>query len=223
MIKEILLKDSLFGILDKNQIELIINNSSIKSSGNGEMLFNPTKNCRSFIFVLSGLLSITKILSTGKEISIGVIEKNVLFGEACVFMEEKYPTWIKAIEDSQVMEIPKNIILDNFSNRLFLNEFLKKWSAKIFRLQKKIEIISFKTIKQKIVYYCLTEVDMQSSCMITLGKTKTQIAMELDCTREALSRTFHKLESDGLIISESKSKLIIPSVEKLENLLYDLN
>lgn len=189
--------------------EKIINVSTLRILQDGEVLYRPTDTCSKLTFLFSGRLKVVKILPSGKEIVVDILSAGVLFGEACAFIGEKYPAWISAAGEAKVLEIPLDSVLEFAAKREFLLPLLAEMARKSFILQRKIELFSLRTVKEKVAFYLLSLSEKQGSMHLVLDTSKTLLAKEIGSCREAVSRTFHLLESDGIIRSEGPRKVEI--------------
>jgi CRP/FNR family transcriptional regulator, dissimilatory nitrate respiration regulator len=180
----------------------------------GEKLYSPMDECTSLGFVKSGHLGLSRILSSGKEILINSFIPGDLYAELIVFSGESYPGWLTALEDTTVVELDLKSLLQILQDQGILLSFLSGISQKVISLTNTIEILSQKTVKQKIAYYMLSLSDGY------LNESITGLAARLGCSREALSRALSDLESDEILQKQGVHISIINEVE-LEGILFD--
>lgn len=180
----------------------------------GEKLHSPMEKCTSLGFVKNGHLGLSRVLSSGKEILINSFVPGDLYAELIVFSGESYPGWLTALEDTTVIELDLKSLLHILQDQSILLSFLSGISQKVVSLANTIEILSQKTVKQKIAYYMLSIADKK------ISESITSLAARLGCSREALSRALSDLESDG-ILQKQGAHIIILNELNLEGILFD--
>lgn len=180
----------------------------------GEKLHTPMENCTSLGFVKSGRLGLSRVLSSGKEILINSFLPGDLYAELIVFSGESYPGWLTALEDTSVIELDLNSLLQILQDQSILLSFLSGISQKVISLTNTIEILSQKTVKQKIAYYMLALPDG------SFTESITGLAARLGCSREALSRALSSLESNK-ILQKKGVYISILNESELEAILFD--
>lgn len=100
-------------------------------------------------------MRISKLLPSGQEQIIKHFEKGEVLGEALVFARRKYASYVVSEEDSEILNIPKEVLLSAFKNQRFLLSYLRSISEKTLNLSGIIEMLSLATLKKKIASYLL--------------------------------------------------------------------
>ena len=162
----------------------------------GEVLHSDYDKCRALGKVVSGKLRLSRPLSSGREIILKEFGPQEIFAELIVFSGENYPGWLIASESSTVVEVEYQHVLEYLEDRESLISFIHSISQKMNHLTNKIEIISLKTVNQKVAFLLISGESVS-------GKSVTEIAETLGCSREALSRALSELESGGVIMREN--------------------
>ncbi len=161
----------------------------------GEILHRSDETCRSMGLVLSGEIRLSRVLSSGKEISLKNFRVGDLFADLIVFTAEHYPGWLIASEPSRVVEVKRSRVLEFIGGGDALISYLSSVSRKMTHLSRTIEILSLKTVRQKIAFSLLN----QESGSRGIPVNVTRFASDLNCSREAVSRAFTAMESEGLL------------------------
>jgi len=174
--------------------ELFENGKVIKLQ-KGEVLHTDHDKCTSLGKVISGKLRLSRPLTSGREIILKEFEPEELFAELIVFSGENYPGWLIASESSTVTEVDYHHILEYLDDRDSMVTFICGISKKLNHLTNKIEIMSLKTVKQKIAFSLFS---MSPLCVTSV----TETANALGCSREALSRALTELEQEGAIVRQ---------------------
>lgn len=166
----------------------LLHNGITKAFKRGDILYRPTDTCKSIGRVTEGSIRVSRVLHSGKEITIKVLNSGDYYAELIAFSELNYPGWIIASEDCKVVEVPILKVLELLRDRDNLKFFLSNIAKKVTKLTNNIELLSFKTVKQKLCYLITSsekdtyQIDSISDLSITLG-----------CSREALSRAISEL------------------------------
>lgn len=194
--------------------EKLFKSAKIISLTKGEKLHSPMERCKSLGFVKSGQLGLSRVLSSGKEILINSFNSGDIYAELIVFSGESYPGWLTALEDTTVMELDLKNLLQVLQDTNILLSLLSGISHKVISLTNTIEILSQKTVKQKVAYYMLSSSDAH------VNENISSLAARLGCSREALSRALSSLEAKGILFKEGSLISILNEAE-LEGILFD--
>ena len=134
--------------------------------------------------------------------------KGQLFGEAYACME-KMPLLVSAIavEESQVLMLNAHRVLQtctsacDFHRRLVEN-LVGILAKKNLTLTRKIDQISKKTIRGKVLAYLSSEAGQQDSNDITVPFNRQQLAEYLAVDRSALSAELSRMQKEVLSVTE---------------------
>ena len=168
------------------------------------------EKCRSLGKVSSGRLRLSRILSSGREIILKEFLPGELIGELLMFTGNFYPGWLIATEETTIVEVPFSSVLDFLRESDSLISFMNSIALKNNHLVDKIEILSFKTVKEKIAFSLL----LYGELKITSVK---ELADNIVCSREALSRTISEMEKDGMI-QKKADRILVADEFALEDL-----
>lgn len=154
------------------------------------------------VYVESGYLEIIENDYNGNQIIIEEIKNNELFGSMFSSISNDECD-IVTIEDSQIIVIEYNNIINYKSNDDFYNQFiqnlLKILSEKIVEKNERIEILSKKSIRNKLLEYFKLMSKKNGSRNIYLPFTFSQLATYLAIDRSAMSRELKNLKEEGFI------------------------
>ncbi len=182
--------------------------------GKGEVLHRSDENCRAMGMVLTGEIRLSRVLTTGKEIFLKDFRAGDIFAELIVFTEEYYPGWLIASKPSRVVEVKQAHVLEYFGGNDTLVSFLAGISRKMSHLSSTIEVLSLKTVRQKIAFSLLGEYIGDDGFHINVSR----FAAGINCSREAVSRELSAMESEGLV-GRNRGILVIRDEKRLESVL----
>lgn len=216
----ILKKSNLFMGMDETEIEAMLSclSSRIKSFGKNETILRSGEKISSVGMVLSGLAFIEKEDFWGNRSIISEISPGMIFAEAYACLSQT-PIEMNVIasEDTTIMFLNVNKILTictsacSFHSRLIQN-LLTTFAQKNVTLTKKIQYISLKTIRDRLLSYLSTESLKAESTVFEIPFNRQQLADYLSVDRSALSNEISKLQREGILFC-SKNKFEILSHE----------
>ena len=154
--------------------------------------------CNYVCVIKSGEVSI-KTFNYDKEIEINLLHKDELFGDSLILSSDpRYLGNVVALSDSVLYLIEKDNWLKLLENKTILKNYLEIVSNKVIKIQSKVKILSQKSIRDKIMFYLITESKKINKDIIRI-KSKESLALYLNVPRPSLSRELILLKEDGLI------------------------
>lgn len=161
--------------------------------------------------VVSGYLQVVKTNYSGNNIIIEDLEENAIFGTIMSSLSNSEYSLITK-EDSKIILIYFDSIINNSHTFKYFNQFLKNllriMSNKISTNNNRIEILTNKTIRNKLLAYFRIISKKNNSKIIYLPYNYTDLADYLAIDRSAMYRELKNLKNEGLIeIKNKKIKL----------------
>lgn len=209
----------LFSVLTPEDKKILEENMKIRYFEREETLFSPLDRCDYLGFVIEGQVKLCKYSPEGNEQILSFLGKDEVFGEAIVFEGGHYVVTVIAEKNCKIGLVHRETLLTlTQRNRDFTRAFFQELSKKIHLLNNKLEMLSLKTIKQKIGRLLLNLSREQESTNIKLPYSKQKIAFLLGTSREVVSRNFSELEREGYI-SQKGRKICVHNKEAIEELL----
>lgn len=224
MIKDIksLSQCVLFKNLKENEIEDIINSIiyTIKTYEKDDVIAIENDDCSSLGIILSGNIEIHKPFPSGKVVTINHFSAGNVFGEALVFSKKhKYPATIISIDNSKVMYIKREDIVNMMTNNpKIINNFMGVLSNRILMLNDRLTNLSYDSLRKKIANILLNEYKKQNSTDIILPYSRKKMAEILNIPRPSLSRELVNMKDEG-IIDFNKNRVKILDIKNLEDSL----
>lgn len=177
------------------------------------IILSSVKQNNIICILLSGHVQIIKTDYNGNRTIIENLKENAVFGSITSSIANNEFDIITK-DDSRIIVIDFNEII-NFSdfNTFYFNQFLKNllkiMSEKIEQNNNRIEILTNKTIRDKLLAYFKLNVKNNNNKTIYLPFTLTDLADYLAVNRSAMSRELKNLRDEGLIeMKGSKIKLL---------------
>lgn len=213
----------LFKTLNETEIEDILQELNITESRfeKGDILAFQDEACNRLIMLLSGSVKAEMSDPSGKVIKIeDILAPNPL---AILFLfgsENRFPVQITAIENSTALVIPKQSVLKMLGmNETVLKNYLDISANFAARLSKKLHLMSFRTIRQKLAMYIIDLRKISKTNTVEFDRTKTALAEYFGVSRQSLERELSNMQADNLIEIDKK-QITINSVDKLVQLVY---
>ena len=166
--------------------------------------------------ILEGYIQIIKTDYNGNRTIIEDLYENDIFSSKMSnISNNEYSVITK--EDTKVIIIYFNEILNNDLNTSYYNQFLKNllyiMSDKMTNINNRIEILSNKTIRNKLLAYFKIMSKKNNSKVIYLPYTFIDLADYLGVDRSAMYRELRNLKEEGLISIVNK-KIILNFYEE---------
>ncbi len=160
----------------------------------GEIIYHEGELCNCLSVVLSGVIKISTITLNGKEIIYNIILQGGMFANNLLFSKEPYYRGnVIAQLDTTLLTINKNQLLSlMMNNQQFLISYLSHQSNSALNINKKMQLLSLSSIEERLMFL-LNDKDYINYSSIS------QLAKEMNVSREALSRLINKLEKDKKI------------------------
>ena len=171
----------------------------------GEAVILESEQVRHIGIVLSGSVNMVKEDLWGGKSLLSRVGVSDLFGEtfACGEDTQSAVTFLAA-EDTQVLFIPFERIMHTctraceFHHKLVEN-MVRIIAAKNRELLRKVEIVSKKTLRDKILTYLSIQAQNRNSRYFEIPLSRGELAEYLCADRTALSRELAAMRSEGLI------------------------
>lgn len=170
-----------------------------------EFIFHEGDSIERIGIVLSGKAVVIKDDEEGNRVIISEISPGSMFAEgfACA-RESKIDVSVMAAEESEILFIDYTKIAVtcphtcDFHVKLIKN-MLEILAKRIVMLNQKIEVISKRTIREKLLAYFEMQKRRAKSSKFTIPYNREQLAHFLFADRSAVSRELSKMREEGLI------------------------
>ena len=187
-----------------------------------ETVFHVGDKAKHINVLIDGAVSICRDSMDGKR-SIVAIFNTVgdIFGEVFLFLENKgYEHYARAASKVKLLKISKDYLFEGSKegkdyHKVFLGNMLSDLAFKNYYLNRKVQILSCSSLRQKIAMFLIQNMDRDKRCISGLGRE--EMADLLNTARPSLSRELMKMQEEG-IIEIDKKHIIIKNIKALENL-----
>lgn len=163
-----------------------------------------------FGIITNGKIALSNFDYFGNRNILNVFEKGDSFAEALVSLEIQIPHEVISLTDSSIVWIEYKSLSKSLYYQKILNNLLNIISTKNLILNKKLQILSKRTTREKILEYLATQkklLSIDSNFEINLNRNEMADYLALD--RSNLSRELGKLKKEGIIdFKKNKFKLL---------------
>ncbi|NCT95084.1 MAG: Crp/Fnr family transcriptional regulator [Chitinophagaceae bacterium] len=187
----------------------------IRQVKSGDVLMKTGQNIRATMLVLDGLIKIFREDEEGNEFFMYYLQP----GEACALSmvcaikNETSQIMAKAVQDTEVLSIPIQY-MDQWmaSYKSWYHFVITSYRQRFEDMLQTIDHIAFRNMDERLVFYLQQHLDVQKNNIVQASYT--EIAQELNSSREVISRLMKKLAEKGLI-RQHKTHTEIIDLKKL--------
>ena len=153
--------------------------------------------------VLFGSVRVEHTDPSGNRNIISNISRGKLFGASAVLSGNEFPNGVYANEDCRVILLRRDALLSHcggskYHHRLILN-VLECIAQTNILLSEKIEVLSKRTTRQRLMTFLRHEAQRQGRCELEVSFDRQGLADYLCVDRSALSAEIGRMCDDGLI------------------------
>lgn len=200
------------GILDELQVKESVFNK-------GDILARQDEHCNRLIILTSGSVKAEMTDPSAK-----VVKVEDIFAPsplAILFLfgtNNRFPVQATANEYCTALVIPKQEVLRMLRmNQKLLENYMNISAIYASRLTKKLHLMSFRTIRQKLAMYLL-DLAKEGQPKVEMDLSQSALAEYFGVSRPSLARELSRMQEDGLIIADKKT-IVIKNKNKLIQLV----
>lgn len=178
--------------------------AELRCAGKNEILLLAGERPRHVGIVLSGQIHVVREDYDGNRVLVAAVGRSGIFAEAlCCAGVEESPVTALAGEASVVLLLPFDRILRVCTNactnhQTLIEQMLRLVAQKNLFLQTRMELITMKSIRAKVMRYLEAQMPKQGR-ELTLPLNREELADYLCVERSALSHALAKMKQEGLI------------------------
>lgn len=204
---EMLSRCRLFENIENENITAMLSclGAEVRSYTKNQYIFTEGETVSDIGIMLSGTVQIIRVDFYGNRSIVTTIEPSEIFGESFACAETKsIPVNAIAEKDCEVMLMDSQKMLHpccnacEFHSRIIFN-LMKEIAAKNLLLNQKIEIISKRTTREKLMTYLMIQAKQHGSSSFTIPYDRQELADFLEIDRSGLSAEISKLRKENVI------------------------
>jgi CRP/FNR family transcriptional regulator, anaerobic regulatory protein len=189
-----------FPSLEKALKAEIIQVADVKTLAPGELLIRTGQNIRSALLVLDGTVKIYREDDQGNEFFMYYIDagKACAISLVCALGQETSGLMAKAVTEATLVSIPVQYVDEWMGKYKSWAQFaLSSYRERFDELLQTIDHIAFRNMDERLVFYLKRHQQQFKTDKIDLSFT--EIAQELNSSREVISRLMRKLADKGVV------------------------
>lgn len=189
---------NLFSEIEEKELIKLIKNLDAREYiyEKNRIIFNNLNSKKEIGIIIDGTANMEKYDYNGNKTIIEKLEKNSIFGEIFSYYGDLS---IISTSKCKVLMIEYDNLMKNLKNITLVNNIINILSNKILELNIRIEILSKRSIKDKLLTYILNLSKDNPNNICNLPFTYTDLADYLSIDRSAMMREIKKLKEDGFI------------------------
>ena len=189
-----------FPSLEKGLIDEIIKVADVKPLAAGELLMRTGQNIRSTLLVMDGLIKIYREDDQGNDFFMYYLDagKACAVSLACALGQETSGLMARAVTSSIVISIPVQYVNEWMGKYKSWAQFaVGSYRERFDELLQTIDHIAFRNMDERLVFYLKRHQEQFKTNKIDLAFT--EIAQDLNSSREVISRLMRKLADKGVV------------------------
>jgi CRP/FNR family transcriptional regulator len=174
-----------------------------------EFLFHEGEPATAMFAVIEGRLKLLRTSPDGKELLLHLVNPGQTFAEAALFGRATYPATAQAVAASAVWCFPRDRLLAVIGTSpelgLAMLASLSHWTRRIVA---QLDLLTQRRVEERLAVYLVgrsVDGSPEQGQRIQLEDAKNLIAAQIGTAPEVLSRTFRRLEDDGVLRVTARS------------------
>lgn len=206
-----------FPTLEKELVQELIEVSDVKTFSEGDVIMRTGQNIRSAILVLEGLVKVYREDEEGNEFFMYYLDagKACAISLVCTLGKETSGLMAKAVSEAAILSVPLRYVDEWMGKYKSWAQFaVSSYRERFDELLQTIDHIAFRNMDERLVYYLKRHKEMLKTNTVTTSFT--EIAQELNSSREVISRLMKKLAENG-VVRQHRSYVEILDLNKVIN------
>jgi CRP-like cAMP-binding protein len=189
--------------LDDAQRREVLGAGSIRAFARGEVLFSEGDPADAMYGLVEGSIKLVRYTPRGKEVMLHLVHPGQSFAEAALFGSGGFPASAVAVEAGRVWVLPRQRLLELIRRSpgvaLAMVASVSMWTR---TLAHQLELLTQRRVEERLAIYLLGRAASATPSegeTIRLVETRQLIAAQCGTAPEVLSRTFRRLEEEGVL------------------------
>ncbi|RPD49206.1 Crp/Fnr family transcriptional regulator [Paracnuella aquatica] len=199
-----------FPTLEPELISEIFSVAEVKTLAEGELLMRTGQNIRATMLVIDGLIKIYREDDQGNEVFMYYLDggQACAISLVCALGQETSGLMAKADKPSTVLSIPVQYTNEWMGKYKSWAQFaVNSYRQRFDELLQTIDHIAFRNMDERLVFYLKRHQEKLGTNFIAIPFT--EMAQELNSSREVISRLMKKLSEKGIVkLHGSKVEII---------------
>ncbi len=190
--------------------------ATTRSYKTGETIINYSNQIDNIGIILSGEAEVVKYDIDGNRAIIERLSKNEIFGKLFTYLSGDSDTRVVCSKNCEILYIDYYHVVKRCEkacehHSVFVNNMLNILAERSIEQSAKIDILSQRTLRRKLMSYFILESKKQNKMTFSLPFSLASLADYLCVDRSAMLREMKKMREDGIIISKAKKITLLKS------------
>lgn len=162
-----------------------------------EIIFQEGDFPHRLYYVQSGKVKLIKTNDEGKDLILGILQAGEFFGHIALLKEEEYTESAIAMEEAEIVFIPKkDFLLLLYGNRDFSVHFIKLLANDMIDQEEKLLSLAYSSIRKRVAEALLTLYQQRGENIQIL---REDLANMVGTAKESVVRTLTDFKKEGII------------------------
>jgi len=180
-----------------------------------ETLFHEGMRGESVFLLAGGAVTLEKTTADGTVVVVKTVRPGEIFAEVILFEENRYPVSARALQDSEVLAIPRSGLLQLLADPGFRDEFIVMLMRKQRYLAERVRYLTAYDVEERFLRFLMEH--HGHATRLRPGLSKKDIAAAIGATPETFSRLLQRLrKSDKLTWDNDTIVLNAPAEDLLQ-------
>ena len=201
----------LFKDLSIDEVELFVKqtNSIVKNYESGTRVLKAYESNTRIGVIVKGEAQVVSEDRMGNEVIGHRLQRGAIIGStsAILAMDGNF-TSVEALTNIAVLWIPYRSLIGvsvklGRIHGIVMKNFLEAFCRKNILMMQKIELLSQKSLPERVILYLLNREKLQQNDNVEVPG-RVQMAKELECNRSALTRELKHMQAEGIITCDAR-------------------
>lgn len=189
-----------FPSLEPALVEELLEVASIKTYAEGEVIMRSGQQIRTTILLLEGLVKIYREDDNGNEFFMYYLDagKACAISLVCALGVETSAVMARAVTECTIISVPVQHVNDWMGKYKSWAQFaVASYRDRFDELLQTIDHVAFRNMDERLVFYLKRQQEKLGTSLVTTSFT--EMAQDLNSSREVISRLMKKLSEKGLV------------------------
>lgn len=204
---------------DKLQLESLSRDKAASKYKKKEVLYRQGDKPQHLYFLNKGSIKATLTHDDGKELITNLYSQGDFLGHVPLLENSPYPDTAMAVEESEVVKIPREEFLDLlFKNRDIASQFIRLLSNQIDEQEKKLLQLAYDTVRKRTADALLSILSQNGAKGSSVRVTREDLASMAGTATETVIRCLSDFKEDRLIEVQGREIIILDpaGLEKIQ-------
>jgi len=203
-------------------LQELLANSRVKTVKKKQSIYEKDDSPTYVYFVKSGQVRSFKSYKDGRELSTGIFIEGNYFGYASILLNDNYEDYAEAVEQSEIVLIPKDSFLELLWKKpAIASKFIKLLSVDLREKEEQLLGFAYHSVRKRVANALISVaeksgVNINEVNACTIDVTRDGLASIAGTANETVSRMLSDFKEEKLI-SKEKGKIYINSIKNLRD------